>query len=256
MVVDFIKRGDTQWAFTWINDDEKSPVILFLHEGLGSIAQWKSYPETVCKNTGFTGLVYDRQGYGSSSGLSEKRDHRYLHNYALQELPFIIDSLVANNRALHLYGHSDGGSIALIYGSEHPNRISSIITEAAHVIVEDITLDGIKPVVDLFEKGNLKDKLSIYHGDKTTTTFYAWSDTWHLKRFRDWNITQGLSNISVPILAIQGTEDEYGSEEQLDLIVDHSSGKVHKLFIDKCGHAPHKQQTSVVLEAVTKFLKA
>ncbi len=255
MPINFLHKHDLKWAYQWINDDGISPVILFLHEGLGSIAQWKSFPEKLCELSGFSGLVYDRQGYGKSSKLSSKRDHRYLHNYALEELPVIIDSLISQERELYIYGHSDGGSIALIYAAQYPEKVSGVITEAAHVIVEDITLAGIKPVVTLFEQGSLSSKLEVYHGDKTKEIFYAWSDTWHLKRFREWDITEGLKSIVNPVLAIQGVEDEYGTELQLDLIVEKCSGNTDKLFIKECGHAPHKQQQQIVLNAVTKFLK-
>ncbi len=238
----------------WVNPEGKGPIIVFLHEGLGSIAQWKDFPEKVCALHGHKGLVYERQGYGASSPISKKRDENYLHDYALNELPAVLKKLGLEEEEIILYGHSDGGSIAYIYASNFPQNIVGIISEAAHVFVEDITLEGITPVVDIFKEGKLKSALEKYHGPKTEQTFYAWSDTWHLKRFREWNIEEGLENINCPVLAIQGEDDEYGSEEQLDKIINGVGASAEKLFIPNCGHSPWKEQSDIVLNAANNFL--
>lgn len=246
---------NVQLYFKWVNENaEKEPVILFLHEGLGSIAQWKNFPEKLCGETGLKGLVYERQGYGNSSPLSQKRDEKYLHEYALKELPLLIEKLKLANKKIILYGHSDGGSIAYIYAGAYPQNIVGIITEAAHVFVEDVTLNGITPVVKAFQETEMRDKLSQYHGDKTEQIFYAWSDTWHLKRFRNWNIESELRNISCPVLAIQGKDDEYGTELQLDKILTGVSGQAKKLYLPDCGHSPWKEQQEAVVFAVKKFI--
>jgi len=240
-------------AYRWINKKADGPIILFLHEGLGSIEQWKKFPEELCRATGLRGLVYDRQGYGASTALTEKRDETYLENYAIIELPELLSSLKISEKLI-LFGHSDGGSIALIYGSHFPNNVIGIITEAAHVFVEDITLDGITPVVNAFEHHGLYDKLKRYHGEKTKDTFYAWSDTWHTKQFKSWDITARLPNINCPVLAIQGRDDEYGTEAQLDKIITGVGLKSKKVIIDHCGHAPHKSHTNEVISLTQKFI--
>ena len=247
-------NAQTRLFGKWINPEAKGPSIIFLHEGLGSIAQWKDFPEKVCALHGHRGLVYERQGYGASSAILHKRDENYLHDYALNELPAVIKELQLEEEEIILYGHSDGGSIAYIYASHLPENIVGIISEAAHVFVEDITLEGITPVVDTFKRGKLKSALEKYHGAKTEQTFYAWSDTWHLKRFREWNIEAGLQNIICPVLAIQGVTDEYGSEEQLDKIIYGVGGTSKKLFIPNCGHSPWKEQEDIVLNTVKNFL--
>lgn len=246
-----LKEGFINYA--WINKGiQDRPVILFLHEGLGSIPQWKSYPQLLCDKLGCTGLIYDRIGHGCSSKLLTKRDDQYLHNYALDELPQVIDGLLKDTPIL-LYGHSDGGSISLIYAGsiDNPN-LKGVITEAAHVFVEDITLEGITPVVEAFENDELKAKLEKYHGEKTTEMFYAWSDTWFLKKFRSWNIEELLPIISAPVLAIQGEDDEYGSIEQLQSIKDNCQNAIIE-FIPDCAHSPFKQAQETVLALSTEF---
>lgn len=250
-----IKSG-IQLHYQWINKkDNKDPILLFLHEGLGSIPQWKDFPEQLCAQLNMQGLIYERQGYGQSTPLKEKRDETYLERYALEELPAFIEAMNLRQELI-LIGHSDGGSIALIYAGKHPRKIKGIVTEAAHVFVEDITLKGINPVVDLFEKGELKAKLQRYHGEETERIFYAWSDTWHEKRFRGWNVEHYLKGIDCPVLAIQGEEDEYGTMTQVDKIVSGVKGHAQKMMIPDCGHVPHFQAKTKVMEAMTSFIQS
>lgn len=241
-------------SYKWINQSLKGPVILFLHEGLGSIEQWKSFPQELCDELNLPGLIYERQGYGKSSPLDHIRTEAYLENYALKELPAFIKAL-ALKQDLILFGHSDGGSIALIYTGTH-SGVKGVITEAAHVFVEEITINGISPVVHAYETTDMREKLQKYHGEKTDQIFYAWSNTWPIKQAKKWNIEKYLKNIQVPILAIQGVEDEYGTEAQLDSIVLNSKGKNTKLLIKECGHSPHKDQQEIVLNASVKFINS
>jgi len=251
----FINLNGVNLAYKWINTRAKNnTVIIFLHEGLGSIEQWKDYPEKLCKQTGHKGLIYERQGYGSSSPLNGKRDINYLHNYALKELPALIEALEIKDDII-LYGHSDGGSIALIYTSVFPDQIKGIITEAAHVFVEDITLKGIEPVVKEFEHKGLNEKLEKYHGEKTREIFYAWADTWRTPPFINWNIEAELKDIFCPVLAIQGADDEFGTPLQLDSIADNCSGFTEKILLPDCRHIPHKQQTESVFRTASFFIR-
>ena len=249
-------ENNIELAYQFINSNEnqEKPLIVFLHEGLGSIAQWKDFPLELCKKVNLEGFIYERQGYANSSALTETRDETYLENYALEELPKLIKTLNLENRKLILFGHSDGGSIAYIYAGKYPENIVGIITEAAHVFVEDITLNGISPVVDMFENWNLKEKLARYQKEKTEQIFYAWSDTWHKKQFKNWNIEHYLSPVTCPVLAIQGIDDEYGTELQVDKIINGVSGKAQKLMIPNCGHIPHFQQREIIIEESVKFL--
>lgn len=251
-----IDIGYAELAYRWIDPEERrsDQVILFLHEGLGSIEMWKNYPQQVCDATGMKGLMYDREGYGHSTPLRSKRDSSYLEDYALEELPAFLRSMSLDGDLI-LYGHSDGGSIALIYAAMYPDQVDAIITEAAHVFVEDITVAGIHPAAKLFETTDLPAKLERYHGEKTRTIFYAWADTWRTEEYRSWNIEQYLSKIKCPVLAIQGVNDQYGTEDQVDAIIGQINGVGQKFMVDDCGHAPWKEKTEQVMDKVVPFLE-
>ncbi|RED51534.1 alpha/beta fold hydrolase [Aestuariispira insulae] len=233
------------------NDQPPSgaPIIL-LHEGLGSIAQWKDFPEKLSAATGREILLYDRQGYGLSPKLTEARRPDYLHRYAMIELRQVICTLELDKPVL--FGHSDGGSIALIYAAHYP--VAAALTAAAHVFVEDICISGIKEAVTAWQETDLPGKLARYHGDKTEQIFFAWADTWLSREFRDWNIEPLLAKITAPLLALQGAEDEYGTDAQVHAITRQVSGPARPLIIPNCRHIPHLQASEPVLKEASAFL--
>jgi len=235
-----------------IDGSMQKPELVFLHEGLGSTAMWKNFPQMLCQETGCPGLVYDRLGYGESSALQSIRDINYLHEYALQELPVILKSLIPK-RPYIVIGHSDGGSIGLIWAAQQPPLLKALITEASHVFVEAETLAGIEKADIAYENGKLK-VLRKYHGEKTHDIFKAWSETWLSNRFKDWNIENLLPSVSCPVFAIQGCNDQYGTVLQLNAISSQVSGPVQAMMVESCGHAPHTEQTEVVLAAMTDFI--
>ncbi|HLU86123.1 MAG TPA: alpha/beta hydrolase [Taishania sp.] len=235
---------------------DEDTLVVFLHEALGSIGQWKSFPTLVCQKLKLNGLVYERQGYGKSSELSKDRGVEYLHEYAWKELPELIETIVAPNKKILLVGHSDGGSIALLYGAKYPERVKGIVSMAAHVIVEDVTLQGIQPAMDAFALGKL-DGLYKYHGEKTKRLFHAWCDTWNMEAFKLWNICQDIQSIKAPILAIQGVNDQYGTALQVDLIHESApDAPFQKLMIPKCGHHPHLESQQEVLDSIINWYNA
>ncbi|NJN48281.1 MAG: alpha/beta hydrolase, partial [Candidatus Competibacteraceae bacterium] len=152
------------------------PTLVFLHEGLGSIAQWKTFPVRLCNACGFPGLVYERWGFGNAEPLSRPRQTDYLHQEA-QILPEVLERCGVRESPV-LIGHSDGGSIALLFAAAHPDRVRAVITEAAHVFVEDVTLAGIRAAKAMYRTTDLRDRLARYHGDKVDSTFRGWCDTW------------------------------------------------------------------------------
>jgi pimeloyl-ACP methyl ester carboxylesterase len=184
---------------------------------------------------GLDGFVYERHGHGNSSKLTKKRDRHYLHEYALIELPMLIERVFPLDKRLILVGHSDGGTISLLYAAKHSKRVHSIITMAAHVINET---NGLKK----------------YHGDKTEVLFYAWADTWLSPEFESWNITKDIHGIDKSILAIQGKDDQYGTVKQLDLIRNSTDCNVTTLLIPFCGHHPHLEKPSETIIEISKFL--
>jgi pimeloyl-ACP methyl ester carboxylesterase len=228
------------------------PWLVFLHEGLGCAALWRDFPERLCQRTGCPGLVYDRLGYGKSSPLEHRRTIHYLHEYALQELPRLIDALLPDSPFI-LIGHSDGGSISLIFGAEQPPNLLGIITEAAHVFVEQVSLDGIRRADEAFAHGRLAG-LRRYHGEKTGELYNAWSATWQSPWFASWNIEYLLPAIAVPLLVLQGRDDQYGTAAQVQAIVSGAAGKVTPVILEDCKHAPHQELPDLVLDLMSCYI--
>ena len=236
-----------------IAGDARRPCLVFLHEGLGCAAAWKAFPGRLCRSTGCPGLVFDRVGHGRSAHLTETRGIDYLHAHALEELPAAILRLIPAQAHI-LVGHSDGGSIALIYAAQQPENLRAVITEAAHVFVQAETLAGIDATVAAFEAGKLSG-LTKYHGEKTQRLFNAWADTWRSPWFRSWEITDLLPAIDSPLLVIQGKNDAYATKAQVDAIVSGVSGPAEPLLLDDCGHTPHREAPKAVLRAMAAFIE-
>ncbi|MFW2365000.1 MAG: alpha/beta fold hydrolase [Desulforhopalus sp.] len=236
-----------------IPGDRDKPYLVFLHDGLGCIEMWKDFPQRLCDSTGCPGLMYDRRGYGKSDPLDRPRTISYLHDYALMELPEVLAKIIPNKPYI-LIGHSDGGTISLLYGATQPSQLQGIITEAAHVFVEPVTLSGIMAIKNRWDQ-DVFSRLKKYHGEKTMTVFKQWSETWLADWFRDWNIESSLSGITTPLLVLQGQDDQYGSPAQVNTIVRQSSGHTCFEFIEKCAHIPHMEATPVVLQIMVKFIQ-
>lgn len=235
-----------------LEGDPALPYLVFLHEGLGCTAMWHDFPELLCKATGCPGLVYDRLGYGKSSPLPQRRTIHYLHTSALLELPKLLDSVICATPYI-LIGHSDGGSISLIHGAEQPSFLRGIISEAAHVFVDQHTIAGIKGAAAAWSQGKLQG-LARYHGEKTETVFRAWSEIWLSEGFKHWNIEYLLPSIAVPLLAIHGKKDQYGLIDQAESIALHSAGHVQLETIADCAHTPHAEAQPVVLGFMSEFI--
>jgi len=238
-------------ALKYGNDIIK-PTIVFLHESLGCAELWRDFPGKLGTLTTCNVLVYDRLGYGKSNPFTSlKRANDYLEF----EADILIEVLrLCNIDKAILFGHSDGGSISLIAAAKYPSHIIGVIAEAAHIFVEDITLNGIEEAVIAWHKTNLKEKLQKYHGDKTEALFWAWANTWLSDDFKSWNMESFLPYINCPVLAIQGENDEYGSDEQVKGIINHVSGEAKQLIISTVGHAPHKEAEEMVLEHSALFI--
>ena len=243
---------DISLHYEHIEGNIEKPELVFLHEGLGCTAMWKDFPESLCQETGCPGLIYDRLGYGKSSSLRYPRDTDYLHGYALSELPAVL-SLLIPERPYIIIGHSDGRRIGLIWAAQRPPLLLGLITEAAHVFIEPETLAGIKKAERAYEDGKLTI-LSKYHSAKADDVFKAWSDTWLSDWFKGWNIEDLLPQIRCPVLAVQGCDDQYGTQLQLDAITSQTSGAAKSLMVKKCGHTPHAEQTAVVLKSMADFI--
>ena len=229
------------------------PTLVFLHEGLGSVALWRDWPARLCERLAYPGLVYSRQGYGQSEPRADVRGSGrlrpdYMHHEALQVLPELL-RLNGIERPV-LLGHSDGGTIALLHAAHH--AVSACIVMAPHVMVEDVSVRAIEAAREAFEHGPLRGRLAPFHAD-VDGAFWQWNDIWLSPDFRGYDIRQEIAAIHAPLLAIQGEDDPYGTMAQID---DIASAVPHALRVKlpQCGHSPHREQPEAVAEAIEKFL--
>ncbi len=251
----WIEAGGARLRARWLcpGDAPEEPVLVFLHEGLGCIELWRDFPARLCACLGLRGLVYDRVGYGGSDPLKAPRTPRYLHEQAEEVLPQVLAA--SGIAAPVLFGHSDGGTIALLFAAAFPDRPRALVVEAAHVFVEERSLAGIRSAVAAYRHGDLAARLARYHGDKTDATFWAWAATWLSPPFRDWNIEAELRRISAPTLVIQGEADEYGTQLQVEAICRGVAGPAEAHLLPQCAHVPHLQAQQQVLRLTRRFLE-
>lgn len=245
-----------------ISGPADQPTLVFLHEGLGSVALWRDWPQQLCQRLGLAGLVYSRQGYGQSdarpdvrgeprvvNGLTHGRlQPDYMHHEAQVVLPELL-RLLGIARPL-LLGHSDGGTIALLHASQHP--VAGCIVMAPHVIVEDISVSAIAQAREAYLNGPLRQRLAPFHAD-VDCAFWQWNDAWLNPAFRSYDIRAEIASITTPLLAIQGEDDAYGTLAQIDEI----ALKVPQTRLVKlaaCGHSPHRDQPEAVAQAIGQFI--
>jgi len=234
--------------------DKDRTTLVFLHEGLGCIELWRDFPEVLCTSTGCPGLVYDRKGYGDSDILAGPWPADYLIEESTVDLPELLKACDIDD--VILIGHSDGGTIALIASATNGDKVRGIITEAAHIFVENITIEGIHKAVKSFETARLKEKLARYHKENTETIFRRWAERWLSSEYRNWNIKAYLPKITCPILVLQGEDDEYSTPAQVKGIESLVSGPVNTKLIPNCGHIPHFQARDTVLAEMTRFINS
>ena len=228
-----------------------APTIVMLHEGLGSVGMWNSFPEQVAEATGCGVFVYSRSGYGQSSPVTLPRKLDYMHDEANRTLPQVLDA-IGFQRGL-LLGHSDGASIAAIYaGSHQDHRIGGIILMAPHFIVEDVSVSSIAEAREAYNNGDLRARLSRYHAD-VDNAFRGWNDVWLDNDFRQWDITEELAYIRVPILIIQGEDDQYGTVKQIEIAQEECYCPVDVALLPGVKHSPHREGLEATMKAVTEF---
>ena len=228
------------------------PTLVLLHEGLGSVALWKDFPARLAAATGAGLLSYSRYGHGASALLEGDRPVEYMHHEAEVVLPALLAHFQVERPIL--FGHSDGGSIALIYAGFRPDDVAGLILEAPHVFVEDLTVRSIAQVKELYRTTDLAGRLRRYH-QSVDQTFWGWNNIWLDPRFKLWNIEAYLPAIRCPILAIQGEDDEYGTRAQLDAIAA-ATPATEIVLLPTCGHSPHRDQAVAVLERSAAFIAA
>lgn len=230
---------------------ERTTELIFLHEGLGSAATWRDFPRDLAAATGCPALVYSRFGYGRSDPAVLPRSTRFMHDEAFDVLPALLEALGIADAIL--IGHSDGGSIALLYAGAVGRGVRGLVLEAPHVFVEDVCVASITALREGYAGSELAEKLARRHAD-ADATFHGWTDVWLRPEFRDWSIAEYLSGVRVPVLVIQGEADEYGTVAQVDAVGSGVSGPSARLLLPGVGHSPHRDRPDEVLGAMAAFI--
>lgn len=234
--------------------DPETAVVL-LHEGLGCIALWKDFPQQLADALSLAVVAYSRIGYGSSSPVELPRPLDYMQIEGEQWLPRVLDQLPYQR--FILIGHSDGGSIALVHaGSDPGDRLLGVVTLAAHVHNEPICVASIEKARDAYQQGTLRDALERYHGANVDCAFWGWNRAWLDPEFLQFNIEHYLPQIRVPMLVVQGEQDEYGSPGQVDTIVAKAGGPAEALMIPECRHSVHRDAPELLIAAITQFINS
>jgi pimeloyl-ACP methyl ester carboxylesterase len=231
-------------------DGSDRATIVLLHEGLGSVALWKDFPTRLAVRTRRRVFVYSRYGHGNSARLTARREVNYMHHEGEVVLPAVLEQ--AGIEQPVLLGHSDGGSIAIIFAGKYPTAAQALILEAPHVFVEDLSVESIARARTMYQTTDLPRRLGRYH-THVDEMFWGWNDIWLDPRFRSWNIEDYLDTIRCPVLLIQGQEDEYGTRRQLDAIARRVA-ETQTVLLPQCGHSPHRDQPDSVLDRIEAFL--
>jgi len=255
-----IEFADVAWShrplrleYEWVGvADSPHPVMVYLHEGLGSVAMWRDFPERLCQALGRRGLVYSRYGYGRSTRrpADEHWTPDFMHAQAHEVLPALLAALDIERP--WLFGHSDGGSIALLYAASFPDAVSGVVVVAPHIMVEDLSVRSIEAARVAYETTDLRSKLARYHAD-VDSAFRGWNDVWLSPAFRGWRIDGELHTITCPLLAVQGEDDEYGTLEQIRGIAK-VVPQTRLRVLAQCGHSPHRDQPQRLVDAVADFI--
>ena len=230
---------------------DKAPTLVLLHEGLGCVGMWRDFPSALAARTGYGVFVYSRPGYGKSDPVPLPRSLGYMHDEASKLLPAVLDQ--AGICKCILVGHSDGASIATIYaGGRQDFRVRALVLLAPHFFVEDISIKSIAEAKEAYEKGDLRERLRRFH-DHVDVAFWGWNRAWLDPGFRAWRIDDYLAHVRVPILIVQGKDDQYGTPAQIELAKRDAYCPVEALLLEKCRHSPQLDQPEATLTAIAEF---
>ncbi len=232
------------------------PLIVFLHEGLGSLSAWRGFPDALCAAVGARGLVYSRPGYGRSTprAAEERWGVDFLQRQAGKVLPALLAALGVDALADRpwLFGHSDGGSIALLYAAQRPEAVAGVVAVAPHIFVEELSVRSIRRAREAYEAGDLRQRLARHHDDPDSA-FWGWNHIWLDPAFRHWSIADDIAALRCPLLAVQGLDDEYGTLEQVRGIARRVP-QTQLLELPACGHAVHRDQPQALITATAALV--
>jgi pimeloyl-ACP methyl ester carboxylesterase len=235
----------------WVGAPRASAaVIVFLHEGLGSVSMWRDFPRAFCDRHGLAGFVFSRYGYGNST--PRPRDERWAPDFMARQADEVLPALFATVGIERpwLFGHSDGATIALLHAARHP--VAGVVAVAPHLFVEDVSIASIEKAREAYEHGELRERLSRHHADPDSA-FHGWNDVWLAPAFRAWNVEREIATIACPVLAVQGEDDEYGTLEQIRA-VRRNVPQTELLVLSSCGHSPHRDQPERLLREAGRFI--
>lgn len=259
-----VQFADIDWAgrpvsieYQWVGgDDLAAPLLVFLHEGLGSLSMWRSFPQTLCETLACRGLVYSRPAYGQSTPRAPDEHWLpdFMHRQAYEVLPAFLQAVGVDSReqSVWLFGHSDGGSIALLYAARFPQQLAGAVVLAPHIKVEDITIRSIEQAREVYRDTDLRDKLARYHQDPDSA-FRGWNNIWLHPDFRPWSIEAELDGIQCSLLAVQGLDDEYGTLAQIHGIAERVP-QARIIELNNCGHSPHRDQAEELIRITADFM--
>ena len=252
---DFVSVDGARLEYGWHGPSPTdAPTMVFLHEGLGSISLWGNFPAELCARLGCGGFVYSRCGHGKSDMLTGPRSTEFMHDEAIDVLPRLVE-MFGIKRPI-LVGHSDGASIALIYAGSGAGDPYALMLEAPHVFVEDVTVTRIAELRDLYRTTDLRTRLARHHGGNVDALFQYWTDVWLRPEFRAWNIESYLGDVTCPTLVIQGRQDEYGTDRQVNTVRHVLGERCESILLDRCGHAPHIDQRTTVSDLMVRFVRS
>ena len=230
--------------------DSGANIVVFLHEGLGSVSMWRDFPRAFCERHGLAGFVFSRVGYGRST--PRPRDERWAPDFMARQADEVLPALFAAVGIARpwLFGHSDGATIALLHAARH--EVAGVVAVAPHLFVEDVAIASIAKARAAYLHGDLRARLARHHAD-VDSAFFGWNDVWLAPEFRDWNVEREIASVSCPVLAVQGEDDEYGTLAQVRAVARRLP-KTRLLVIAKCGHSPHRDQPEILSREAGRFI--
>jgi pimeloyl-ACP methyl ester carboxylesterase len=235
----------------FVSNSASDTTLLFLHHGLGSAGLWRDFPKALSERTGLPALAYSRRGHGRSDPTDWPRPIDFLQNEAIDVVPKLLEKLGIGK--VVCVGHSEGGSISLVYAATYPKRVKGIVIESAHVLVERRNLEAIAQIRNEYRTGELRKHLQRHHRDNVDCAFYGFTESWLNPEFKGWNIENYVKQVRCFVLAIHGTRDEYISREHFDRLVGLFERPAETLLLD-CGHAPHEEYPDEVLDRMAQFI--
>ncbi len=250
----FLDLGDQRLEYRMAGPrPHEAPTLILLHEGLGSAGMWGDFPEKLAAATGCGVFAYSRQGYGQSSAAKLPRTLDFMHVEARDTLPQLLNAI--GFREGLLVGHSDGASIAAIYGGAvQDHRVRGLVLMAPHFIVEDVTINSIREIRQAFDTGDVRTRFQRWHADADATV-RGWTDVWMKNDFKTWDLSEELAYIRVPILIVQGEHDHYGTGRQIEIAREECYCPVDVLLMPNVKHVPHREAPEATLKAIGDFAR-